>query len=74
MAEFEELMEEVLNRLRMGTVDELLGVAGILGRPEKDVSEAKAKGRSGLLRMIRGYLHSNEVANQEDEGKAKAES
>ena len=70
MADMGELMADVLGMLKAGTEGELIEVAETLKLLEADVTKAKAKGLAGLLRLLQRYLSSEQVEEQEDEGKA----
>ena len=70
MADMGELMADVLGMLKAGTEGELIEVAETLKLLEADVTKAKTKGLAGLLRLLQRYLSSEQVEDQEDEGKA----
>ena len=70
MAGFEELIEDVLQRLLASTEEQLLKAAVELKLPEEDVGKAKSKGRAGLKRVIRRFLDGDELEDSEDGGEA----
>ena len=63
-------MAEVLGMLKASTEEELIEVAQTLKLKDEDITKAKAKGWRGLLRLLQRYLSSDEVEEEEDEGKA----
>ncbi|XP_063967616.1 uncharacterized protein LOC135157065 [Lytechinus pictus] len=70
MAGFEELIDDVLQRLSASTEEQLLKAAAELKLPEEDVGKAKSKGRAGLKRVIRRFLDGDELEDSEDGGKS----
>lgn len=73
MAGFEGLEDDVLGRIAASTEEELQAAATLLAVSSEDVVTAQTKGLSGLRRLIKRTLHSEEVAEEEDGGKAKWE-